>query len=124
MAGNRILIVDDNLMFLALASRALESAQYEVQTLAPPSAFEVMKRCMAFKPHLAVIDFHMPRCNPETLILILKEDPGFQPLVILGISTSHVPEVEQRMLKAGADHFIHKGTMASLQEAAHRLLRA
>ena len=118
----RVLIVDDNAMFLALAARALEAAGHEVRTVAPASEFDVLKVCMEFRPRLAVIDYHMPRCNPETLVLILKEDPAFQPLLILGISTSHDQAVADTMVRAGADHFTHKGSMSSLEASVQALL--
>jgi CheY-like chemotaxis protein len=122
MANKRILIVDDNPMFLTLAARTLVAADYLVKTLDPGSVFDVLKACISFKPDLAIIDYHLPRCNPETLVLILKEDPSFQPLALLGISTSRDQHISARMLSAGVDRFEPKGSMASLTEAVRTLL--
>ena len=117
-----ILIVDDSSMFRALAGRTLEQAGFTVRGLDPGSAFEVLKTCVDFKPQLTILDYHLPRCNPETLALILKEDPAFQPMKILGVSNTRDPEVMERLVKAGVDRFIYKGTMASLLENVRDIL--
>jgi len=117
-----ILIVDDNAMYRTLAQRSLGQMDYSVRGIDPASAFEVLRVCMDFKPNLVILDFHLPRCNAETLALILKEDPSFQPLKILCVSSSRDPEVEARMLRAGVDRFSHKGSMASLLEDVRTLL--
>jgi CheY-like chemotaxis protein len=122
MALHRILLVDDSPLFRALASRTLEEAGYEVMALDPLSVFEVLKACLEFKPHLAIIDYHMPNCNAETLTVILKEDPIFQAMRILGISSSHDPAMVQTMRDCGVDEFVFKGAMDTLTGAVKALL--
>ncbi len=56
MPNPNVLLVDDNPLFRALASRTLEEAGYTVRAIDPESAFEVMKVCLEFKPDLAIID--------------------------------------------------------------------
>ena len=121
MPLQRILLVDDNAMFRSLASRALEAAGFGVQALDPGSVFDVLKACLDFQPDLAIVDYHLPRCNAETLAVILKEDPLYGHMKVLGISASHDPAMVQAMLDHGVDDFVFKGSMDSLVGAVRSL---
>lgn len=114
MAGLQILVVDDNPMFRVLATRTLENAGHTVRAVDPESPFAVLKACVEFQPDVVVLDYHMPKCNAETLSVILKRDPRFNAVKILGISTNRDPEIRATMLELGVDEFIPKGAMDML----------
>ena len=123
MPIQRILLVDDSVMLRTLAARTLTEAGYSVVSLDPGSVFEVLKVCTEFQPDLVILDHYLPRCNSVTLAVILKEDPAYHYLKILGISSTYDPVMVEAMLENGADAFLKKGTMDSLVQAVQELLR-
>lgn len=123
MPGMKVLLVDDNAMFRALATRVLEDVGFEVRSLDPASVFEVLKLAREFAPDVAIIDYHLPRCNAETLAVILKRDETFGRVRILAISTSRDSAVVEAMAACGADAFVFKGAMAGLVESVRGMAR-
>lgn len=116
-----ILLVDDNRMFCLVAGRSLEEAGFNVATLNPGSAFDVLKACVEHRADVVVLDYGLPTCSAETLTIILKEDTKFNGVKVLGISSTRDAAVAARMRGYGADDFICKGSMNHLVEAARRL---
>ena len=122
MANQRILLVDDSSMFRSLATRALEEIGYETCCVDPGSVFDALKACLEFKPDLVVLDYYLPRCNAETLCVILKQDLPFNGVKILSISTNRDPAIAKVMLDSGADAFHNKGSMAGLLQQIQFML--
>ena len=73
MAGEQILVVDDNPANLKLVSFLLSSKGYDVRTAA--DAPEVIRMLETFHPALILMDIQLPGMDGLTLTRLLKGDP-------------------------------------------------
>jgi two-component system cell cycle response regulator DivK len=106
MAGEPILIVDDNAANLKLARVLLASEGYEVRTAADAEdALAVLK---VFRPRLILMDIQLPGMDGLELTRRLKADPAMRGVVILGLTAYAMKGDEERILAAGCDGYIAK----------------
>ena len=106
MAGEPILIVDDNPANLKLARVLLASEGYEVRTAA--DAEEAVAVLKAFRPRLILMDIQLPGMDGLELTRRLKADPEMRGIVILGLTAYAMKGDEERILAAGCDGYIAK----------------
>jgi CheY-like chemotaxis protein len=106
MAGEPILIVDDNPANLKLARVLLVSEGYEVRTAVDAEdALAVLK---VFRPRLILMDIQLPGMDGLELTRRLKADPAMRGVVILGLTAYAMKGDEKRILAAGCDGYIAK----------------
>ncbi|RLB56264.1 MAG: hypothetical protein DRI34_09420 [Deltaproteobacteria bacterium] len=123
MAGERIAIVDDSEIVLAMASTALESAGYTVRTAA---RWEELDRVIVeFSPGLIIMDINMPEILGDDALAFFKEARQLDDVPILLFSDIDVQELEQRARAAGADGFVSKSWSMErlLEEVGKHLTR-
>jgi CheY-like chemotaxis protein len=106
MAGEPILIVDDNPANLKLARVLLASEGYEVRTAA--DADEALAVLKAFRPRMILMDIQLPGMDGLELTRRLKADPAMRGIVILGLTAYAMKGDEERILAAGCDGYIAK----------------
>jgi CheY-like chemotaxis protein len=106
MAGEPILIVDDNPANLKLARVLLASEGYEVRTAA--DAEEALAVLKAFRPRLILMDIQLPGMDGLELTRRLKADPAMRGIVILGLTAYAMKGDEERILAAGCDGYVAK----------------
>lgn len=106
MAGEPILIVDDNAVNLKLARVLLSSEGYDVRTAA--DAEEALALLSKFKPRLILMDIQLPGMDGLELTRKLKADPTMRGVVILGVTAYAMKGDEERILAAGCDGYIAK----------------
>jgi two-component system alkaline phosphatase synthesis response regulator PhoP len=90
----RVLIIDDDIGMTTLGSRALScSGQFLVK--AENDAMRAIEVAREFKPHLILLDRHMPGKSGEEIARALGEDPALKstPIVFL---TGDVQAAEAR----------------------------
>ena len=84
MAGEPILIVDDNPTNLKLARVVLAAEGYEVRVAV--DAEEAMAMLDGFHPRLILMDLQLPGMDGLTLTRLLKADPVTSDVTILALT--------------------------------------
>jgi two-component system, cell cycle response regulator DivK len=106
MAGEPILIVDDNPTNLKLVRVLLEDAGYLVRSaLDADDAIAILHE---FRPRLILMDIQLPGMDGLTLTRMLKSNPSMRDIVIVGLSAYAMKGDEQRILAAGCDGYVPK----------------
>ena len=118
-----VMVVDDSASVRLQASRALESAGYEVvEAIDGLDAFE--KLTGGAIVHLVVCDINMPRMSGVELVESLAQRAGGARPPILMLTTEGHPALIQRAKASGAKGWMMKPFKADLLIAAARKLTA
>lgn len=116
---NRIMIVDDDRVALAHLSNLLKSWGIEVTTLENPQNFwQIFTAC---SPDLLILDLEMPDFNGVELCQVVRNDPQWNHLPILFVSSHTGTEQIEKAFAAGADDYINKSVVGT--EIATRIIR-
>jgi len=126
MAGEPLLIVDDNATNLKLVRVVLEGAGHQVRVAL--DADEALAILREFRPRLILMDIQLPGMDGLSLTRMLKANPSMRDIVILGLTAYAMKGDEERILAAGCDGYIAKpldtrtlaGIVASHLDGARR----
>ena len=102
----RVLIVDDNEMFIEMAKFVLSAAAYDVQTASDASA--ALLQIPVFLPDLILMDVQMPVMDGFELTQRLKADPATQHIVIVAFTAYALKGDAPKLKAAGFDGYIAK----------------
>ncbi len=101
----KILIVDDEIMNLALEKHAL-SGEYEVTSA---TSGEEALQCLEEEiPDMILLDIEMPGIDGMEVARIMKADDRYKEIPIVFLTADSEPETEAKCLEMGADDFIIK----------------
>ena len=120
MKKQRILIVDDSELVLAMATDALVKAGYEV--LSAQNGLEANSFIFSSqKPDLIILDVMLPMLDGNKKAKLLREKDFSSNIPILLISSKSEDEMRRLTLESGADGYIRKpftseGIVASIRE--------
>lgn len=107
MAGEPILIVDDNATNLKLTRIVLIKEGYEIQTAV--NAEEAIRKMMeGFKPQLILMDIQLPGMDGLTLTRQLKSAPETKDIVVVALTAYAMKADEEKARAAGCDGYIAK----------------
>lgn len=106
MAGEPLLIVDDNATNLKLLRVLLEGAGYEVRVAL--DADEALEMLRAFRPRLILMDIQLPGMDGLSLTRMLKANPSMRDIIIVGLTAYAMKGDEERIRAAGCDGYIAK----------------
>ena len=106
MAGEPILIVDDNAVNLKLLRVLLAGEGYAVRTAI--DAEDAMAVLQEFRPRLILMDLQMPGMDGLELTRRLKKDPVLAETVIVALTAYAMKGDEDKALEAGCDGYITK----------------
>jgi two-component system cell cycle response regulator DivK len=106
MAGEGILIVDDNPVNLKLLRITLAVAGYDVLTAI--DAEHAMSVLASFCPRLVLMDIQLPGMDGLELTRRLKADPATRDAIVLAVTAYAMKGDEQRALTAGCDGYVTK----------------
>lgn len=106
MAGEAILIVDDNPVNLKLLRITLVVAGYDVRTAI--DAEQATSVLASFRPRLILMDIQLPGLDGLELTRRLKADPATSDAVIIAVTAYAMKGDEQRALAAGCDGYVTK----------------
>lgn len=128
MAGELILVVEDNPTNLKLAKLLLTIEGYEVQTAM--NAEEALKVLENFQPKLILMDLQLPGKNGLDLTRDLKANPQYRDIIIVAL-TAYAMKGDNILAKAaGCDGYMTKPISAAsfpdeiaqyLQKGRHEL---
>ncbi|WP_437679063.1 response regulator [Sorangium sp. So ce131] len=106
MAGEPILVVDDNATNMKLLRVLLKTEGYEVRTaMGAQEALEVMKH---FRPRLILMDLQLPGMSGLELTSLLKADAGTRDIIVLAITAYAMKGDDEKARAAGCDGYISK----------------
>lgn len=106
MAGEQILIVEDNPLNMELARDLLEAWGYSVREAS--TAQEGIEAVRAKKPDLVLMDIQLPGMDGLTATRILREDTSLADLKIVALTAHAMKGDEQKVLEAGCNGYISK----------------
>lgn len=123
MAGERILVVDDNPTNSKLARLMLQAEGYDVRTA--PDAERALALLDEYEPRLVLMDIQLPGMNGLELTRRIKSSERFRNLRILALTAYAMAGDEARALAAGCDGFLAKPVdMTTLPGAVASILGA
>jgi two-component system cell cycle response regulator DivK len=106
MAGEPILIVDDNPINLKLARVLLTGEGYQVRTA--EDAAGALATLEQFRPRLILMDIQMPGVDGLQLSRQLKADPATQDILIVALTAYAMKGDHEKALGAGCDGYLAK----------------
>ena len=106
MAGERILVVDDNPANLRLLRLLLAAESYEVRTA--DGAEEAITILEDFRPRLILMDLQMPGMNGFELTRWLKADAETRDIIIVALTAYAMKGDEEKAREAGCDGYVSK----------------
>lgn len=123
MAGERILIVDDNATNLKLVAYLMKANGYTVDTaLDAESAIEAIRHN---HPDVILMDIQLPGIDGLELTRRLKAEPATRDIVIVAVTAYAMKGDQAKALAAGCDDYITKpiDTRALPETIARHLAR-
>jgi len=106
MAGERILIVDDNATNLKLVAYLMKANGYTVDTaLDAESATEAIR---ASRPDVILMDIQLPGIDGLELTRRLKADPSTRDIAIVAVTAYAMKGDQAKALAAGCDDYVTK----------------
>jgi CheY-like chemotaxis protein len=106
VAGDPILVVDDNAANRRLAQAVLERAGHAVHGV--PDAEEAIAAVASLHPTLILMDIQLPGLDGLELTRRLKADPATRDIVILATTAYAMPGDELKATEAGCDGYLTK----------------
>ena len=106
MAGERVLVVDDDSANLKLARIVLEDAGFEV-CIATDGA-SALAALASFRPRVVLMDVSLPDVDGLELTRRLRRDPAYADLAIIAVTGFAGPGDDREAFDAGCDAYITK----------------
>lgn len=106
MAGDPILIVDDNEANLKLLRWLLEKKGYEVHTAC--DARTARDRIRALRPALVLMDIQLPDVDGLQLTREFKADSALRDIPVVAVTSYAMKGDQQKTIDAGCDGYITK----------------
>lgn len=106
MAGEPVLIIDDNPTNLKVVRVLLSVEGYDVKTAT--DAEEAVRVLKTFRPRLILMDLQLPGMDGLRLTRRLKADPATKDIRVLAVTAYAMKGDEQKALEAGCDGYVTK----------------
>jgi CheY-like chemotaxis protein len=106
MAGEPIVVVDDNAINSKLLQVVLRAEGYDVRVAADGN--ELLALLRDFRPHLVLMDIQLPGADGLELTRRLRADPATRDLVIVAVSAFAMKRDHELALAAGCDAYLAK----------------
>jgi CheY-like chemotaxis protein len=105
-ARNKLLLVDDDPLFLRYLASLFPRKEYEVVTAS--SGQEGVKQAQRLKPDLIVLDLDMPKPDGIEVCKILKADEATKEIPVVVLTATESLEVNQMSFDVGAQATVLK----------------
>lgn len=120
MAGELILIVEDNALNLELVRDVLQAKGF--RTLEAVTAADGLALAAAHDPDLILMDVQLPDDDGIAALARLRAEPDFASTVVVALTAFAMREDRERLLAAGFDDYMSKPIeIRDLLERVHRL---
>lgn len=117
MAGNRILVVEDNRDNMTLIVDVLTSLDYEV--MQATDGVMGVELAEANVPDVILLDLSLPRMDGWTAARTIKANPDLAHIPIIALTAHAMVGDRERALAAGCDDYLSKPV--NLKELATKL---
>lgn len=105
--GQKVLVVDDTASFRGYLAHLLKVHRYRViEADGAVAALDILKEHPEIR--LVITDYNMPDMDGMELVCRIREQRDRTRLAIIGVSGDTDASLTPRMLKAGANDFLHK----------------
>ncbi len=108
LAQDRLLVVDDDRQFngflVALFRQRFPNLKVDVAY----DGFDAGRQLQRLRPHLVLLDIMMPGLDGVEVCKRLKSEPETAGIRVIAMTGHHTPELEQRILAAGAECLLKK----------------
>jgi CheY-like chemotaxis protein len=106
MAGEKILLVEDNPVNRRLAEFLLRSQGYRVrEALTAEEAFEILK---TDRPDLILMDLQLPGMDGLQAVRQLKQDPAMQDIPVVAVTSYAMKGDREKAREAGCAGYVTK----------------
>ena len=102
----RVLIVEDNVANMKLATFLLQSAGHTVLTASDAEGGLTLAR--GEQPHLILMDIHLPGMDGLEATALLKRDVATRAIPVIALTALAMKGDEERIRAAGCDGYIAK----------------
>ena len=106
MTSHKILIIEDNLLNLELATDLLEANGFVVYSA--QTAEEGLRLAHELLPDLVLMDFSLPGMDGLAATRQLKADHATRHLTVVGLTANAMKGDEEAALQAGCDGYLTK----------------
>jgi len=106
MTQNKIIIIEDNLLNLELATNLLEANGFVVASA--QTAEEGLRLAHELLPDLVLMDISLPGMDGLSATKLLKGDPATRQLIVVGLTANAMKGDAEIALKAGCDGYLTK----------------
>lgn len=106
MAGETILVVEDNPMNMELITDILESQGYDVKQAT--TGADAIKFVQSNIPDMILMDIQLPGLDGLTVTGIIKDDPRTREVPIIALTAHAMRGDEEKARQAGCDDYISK----------------
>jgi two-component system cell cycle response regulator DivK len=106
LAGELILIVEDNQMNLKLVRDVLQHRGY--RTLEATTAAAGLALAESSHPDLVLMDVQLPDSNGVVALARLRSTPGLDSVPVVAVTASAMKEDRDRLLRAGFSGYVAK----------------
>ena len=122
MAGEQILVVEDNEKNMKLLRDVLQATGY--RTLEASTGGQALMLAAEHGPALVLMDIQLPGIDGITALKRLREDPTTRAMRVMAVTASAMTQDRQNILDAGFDGYQSKPiNVKSFLEAVETLLR-
>ena len=106
MAGERVLVIDDNAVNRRLMQVLLHSRGYEVcEAASAPEAFAMLKEK---PPHVILMDLRLPGMDGLAATQALKADPATREIPVIAVTSYAMKGDEETARAAGCCAYVTK----------------
>jgi CheY-like chemotaxis protein len=106
MTNKKILIIEDNVLNLELATDLLEMHGFAVASAR--TAEEGLRLARELLPALVLMDFSLPGMDGLSATKNLKNDPATRHLAVVGLTANAMKGAQETALRAGCDGYMTK----------------
>ena len=117
----RVLIADDKATGRELVKTVLENIGHQV--FEASNGLDALNVAQLIRPHLIILDLHMPALDGFGVIKELRQDSAFHAIPVIALTASAMQGDRQRALEAGFTSYITKPvSLKTLRAEVERLL--
>ena len=103
-----ILVVEDDRVMNNVLRAQLQRAFPDAKLWSAYDGFEAGSMLGVHKPRVVILDLNLPGVDGLELCRRIKQEPGFDRPLVIGVTASTDPGLEAQLLSLGADAFFQK----------------
>ena len=103
-----LLVVEDDAVYNDLLRAQLQRAFPNSKIWGAYDGFDAGSMLGVYKPRVVVLDLNLPGVNGQELCRRIKQEPGFENPLVIGITAATDPGLEGELKALGADAFFRK----------------